>query len=114
MVDAAGVGGCGDCGGGCGDGRGRMGSSSEYGHAFLVCLDGVKDLLGDRQRRVSETWSVYRCLTLGKVPVGYGFFALKSTVGRCVNVHMVEITCEDATSCLTVCTFSVVLLPLFT
>jgi hypothetical protein len=75
---------------------------------------GVKDLLGDRQRRVSETWSVYRCLTLGKVPVGYGFFALKSTVGRCVNLHMVEITCEDATSCLTVCTFSVVLLPLFT
>jgi hypothetical protein len=46
--------------------------------------------------------------------VGYGFLALNSTVGRCVNVHMVEITCEDATGCLTLCTFSVVLLPLFT
>jgi hypothetical protein len=80
MVDAAGVGGCGGCGGGYGDGRGKTGSSSEYGHAFLVCLDGVKDLLGDRQRRVSETWSVYRCLTL-RVDAGISHFALMCWLG---------------------------------
>jgi hypothetical protein len=98
MVDAAGLHG----GGGGRRRRRRTGRSSVSGHTSLY-FEEVKDLLGDRRTCVSETWGLHRCLTLGKVPVGYKSFSSN----RCRSAHTMGITCDDATDCSTRFAFSV-------